>query len=263
MRQLFKAVMILLLLGTILPGITQAQSLTFACEDKQDFPTVIGNTDKVLDEKPGMGVEAIKLLEKKLDIEITIKRLPWKRCLRELEKGNIDGLFTASYKDKRKKYGRYPEKNGKVDPSRRFTSASYAFYKLTGSKLDFTGKNYKIFTGKVGGPLGYSIIDDLKKKGLQMEESSSTEIDFKKLLSNRLQAVAALELTGDYYLTMNKNFSKKIVKMEPLIVEKPYYFIVSHQLYETNHELAEKIFDSIAEIRENPDFKKKLADYLK
>ncbi len=95
-----------------------------------------------------------------------------------------------------------------------------------------------------------------------MEESASTEIDFKKLIAARLQAVAALELTGDYYLTNNNSFSEKIERMNPLIVEKPYYFMVSHQLYAKDPGLAEKIFDAITEIREDPNFKKKLADYL-
>ncbi len=261
MKVFCKFVMLFLLIG-IFTGIAQAKTLTFVCEDKQDFPTIMGNGNTVLDEKPGMGVEAIRMLEKKVGITVIIKRIPWKRCLNELEKGKADGLFTASYKEKRKQFGIYPEKNGQVDPSKRFTASSYAFYKLKSTTLNFAGKDYSTFTGKVGGPLGYSIVDDLKKKGLQMEESASTEIDFKKLVATRLQAVAALELTGDYYLTTNNSFSAKIEKMNPLIVEKPYYFMVSHQFYAKDPGLAEKIFDAIVEIREDPNYKKKLAAYL-
>lgn len=258
----FSKTALLFLIVGIFTGSAYAQTLTFVCEDKQDFPTVMGNSKVILDEKPGMGVEAIRLLEKKIGMTIEIKRVPWKRCLNELEKGKADGLFTASYKDKRKQFGKYPEKDGQVDPSKRFTASSYAFYKLKDTALDFSAKDYAIFTDKIGGPLGYSIVDDLKKKGLNMEESQSTEVDFKKLLAGRLQAVAALELTGDYYLSANKNFSEKIEKMSPLIVEKPYYFMVSHQFYEKDPALAEKIFNAIAEIREDPEYKKKLADYL-
>ncbi|MEA1969983.1 MAG: transporter substrate-binding domain-containing protein [Thermodesulfobacteriota bacterium] len=263
MKKFCKAVIIILIIGIGFAGIANAQTLTFACENKQDFPTIMGNTQNIEAEKPGIGVEAIRMLEQKLGIKIEIKRLPWKRCLYEMDKGKVDGVFTASYKDKRKQFGRYPEKDGKVDPSRRFTSASYAFYKLKSADLDFSNKDYGIFTGKIGGPLGYSIIDDLKKQGLTMDESPSTENDLKKLVAGRLQAVAALEMTGDFYLMANKGFEEKIEKMSPLIVEKPYYFMVSHQLYKKDAALAEKIFDTIAQIREDPNFKKKLADYLK
>ena len=88
-------------------------------------------------------------------------------------------------------------------------------------------------------------------------------MNFKKLIARRVQVVAALEQTGDFYLTKNEDFTKKIEKMSPLIVEKPYYFMISHQLYNNDNKLAEKIWDTIAEIRDDPDFKKRIGNYLK
>lgn len=243
-------------------GVTaNARDLTIACENKQDFPTVMGNSTKVLPKNPGMGIEAIYRLEKRLNIKINIKRLPWKRCLAEMERGHVDGLFTASYKEKRKKYGRYPEVNGKVDPSRRFTSASYALYRLKGSDVQYDGKNFHV-KGKVGAPLGYSIVDDLKKKGLTVDESPNTMNDFKKMIKGRIKAVAALEMTADYYLMVNQKLNEKIEKILPLIVEKPYYFMLSHQLYKEDKAFAEKFWDTLADIRRDPTFQKLLKNYF-
>jgi len=238
-----------------------ARDLTVVCENKQDFPTVMGNSSQVLKTKPGMGIEAVYRLEKKLNIKIKIKRLPWKRCLAEMQKGHVDGVFTASYKEKRKKFGRYPEINGKVDISRRFTSSSYALYRLKGSDVQFDGKNFSV-KGKVGAPLGYSIVDDLKKKGLVVDESPNTLNDFKKMLKGRIAAVAALEMTGDYYLMINQDLNEKIEKVSPLIVEKPYFFMLSHQFYKENKDLAEKIWDTIADIRRDSEFQKLLKNYF-
>ncbi|MBU3915967.1 transporter substrate-binding domain-containing protein [bacterium] len=239
-----------------------ALDLTIACENKADFPSITGNSDEVLKEKPGMSVEAVRLLEKKLNIKITIERLPWKRCLYELEQGKVDGVFTASFKEERKQFGRFPEKNGQVDVSRRFTSASYALYRLKGTAVSFDGTDFHNITGNVGAPSGYSIVDDLKKKGLSIDEGPSTEKDLMKLVAGRLQGVAALEMTGDFYLSTRKELGQKIEKVLPLIVMKPYYFMLSHQLYKRDPQLAEKIFDTLAEIREDPDFKKGLEKYL-
>ena len=238
-----------------------ARDLTFACENKQDFPTVMGNSTNVLKEKPGMGIEAVYQIANRLNIKINIKRLPWKRCLAEMQKGHVDGLFTASYKEKRKQFGRYPEMNGKVDLSRRFTSSSYALYRIKGSDVQYDGKNFHI-KGIVGAPLGYSIVDDLKKKGLVVDESPNTLNDFKKMIKGRIKAVAALEMTADYYLMVNQDLNEKIEKVLPLLVEKPYYFMLSHQLYKENKALAEKIWDTIADIRRDPDFQKLLKDYF-
>ncbi|MBF0450908.1 MAG: transporter substrate-binding domain-containing protein [Candidatus Magnetomorum sp.] len=259
-KSIFNCIL-LSLIGWILVSNAAAMELTIACENKQDFPTVMGNSTDILTTNPGMGVEAVYQLEKRLNLKITIKRLPWKRCLAEMKKGNVQGVFTASFKEERKDFGRYPEIDGKVDPSRRFTSASYALYRMKGSDVQFDGKKFDI-KGKVGAPSGYSIVDDLKKRGLDVDEGPSTENDFKKMMKGRIHAVAALEMTGDYYLMVNQDMNQTIEKVDPLIVEKPYYFMISYQFYESNKELAEKIWTTIAEIRMDPDFQKQLKNYF-
>jgi len=252
---------VLFIAGLAIVSESIAADLTFACENKQDFPTVMGNSTDIPKEKPGLGIEAVYELEKRLNIKINLKRLPWKRCLAEMKKGNVQGIFTASYKEKRKEFGKYPEVDGKVDPSRRFTSASYALYRMKGSDVKFDGNKFDI-KGKIGAPSGYSIVDDLKKRGLDVDEGPSTENDFKKMMKGRIKAVAALEMTGDYYLMINDEMNQKIEKVEPLIVEKPYYFMLSYQFYDSNKELAEKIWNTIADIRRDPDFQKLLKHYF-
>jgi polar amino acid transport system substrate-binding protein len=247
--------------GLIIVSNSIAMDLTLACENKQDFPTVMGNSNDVLKTNPGMGIEAVYELQKRLNLKITLKRMPWKRCLAEMQKGHVHGIFTASFKEKRKKFGKYPEIDGKVDPSRRFTSASYALYRMKGSDVHFDGKKFDI-KGKIGAPSGYSIVDDLKKRGLEVDEGPSTVNDFKKMMKGRIKAVAALEMTGDYYLMVNQEMNQKIEKVEPLIIEKPYYFMLSYQLYESNQALAEKIWDTIGEIRRDPEFQKLLKNYF-
>jgi len=261
LKNILSCILILFVCVLTVPKV-HAMQLTFACENKQDFPTVMGNSKDVLETNPGMGIEAVWLLAKKLNIEIEIKRMPWKRCLSEMEKGNVDGVFTASFKEKRKQYGLYPEKDGNVDPSRRFTSASYALYRLKGTNVNYDGNNFLNIKGKVGAPRGYSIADDLRKKGLTIDEGPSTEKDFIKMIKGRLDAVAALEMTGDYYILSNDDFQKKIEKILPLIVEKPYYYMISHQFYNKNKDFAEKIWDTIAEIRKDSEFQKRLKNYL-
>jgi len=262
-KLLLKKCLLLIVVSLMLTGFLFARDLICVCESNSDFPTIMGNSTELEKVNPGLGVEAVRLIEEKIGVKIIIKRMPWKRCLQELKDGKADILFTASYKEGRKINGRYPEKNGIVDPTRRYSSSSYAFYKLKSSNLDFTGKNYSVFTKRIGAPRGYSIVDDLKSQGLMIDESPSTLTDFKKLVANRIEAVAALEMTGDYFLLSNPDLSEQIEKMNPLITEKPYYFMISHQFYNENTDLSEKIWDTIAEIREDKTFIKKLENYLK
>ena len=108
-----------------------------------------------------------------------------------------------------------------------------------------------------------SAIDDLKNKGLNVDESPSTKQDFQKLIMGRLQGVAALTHIADFLLEGNNFFSKRIEKTQPLLITKPYYVMISHQFYNNNPELAEKIFDTYAKIRTSGEYKTILKKYYK
>jgi len=240
----------------------QVKEITFVCEDQQDFPNVIDSGDQIRSKNPGTAVDVIRLLEKRLNLKINIKRVPWKRALEvELKNGSVDGLFTASYNPAREEFGVYPKKDGKIDESRRYSSTTYNFYKLKGTKIDWDGKELKNFKGSIDAPRGYSIVDDLKKKGLTVEESPSTVTSFKKLQAGRVQLVAALEYSGDNLIETSPEFKGKIEKVQNPIVTKPYYFIFSHQFVKNHPELAEKIWNNLKEIREK-ELNKIMAKYL-
>ena len=223
-------------------------------EDKAQPPYYLGATEKVPTKNPGVAVEMVKMLEKKVPgIKVKFSRAPWKRCLKNLESGKADGIFSGSFKEKRKKFGRYPNKGGKVDPSRRLATHSYTLYKLKGSKVGWNGKKFSnLGNGKIGAPAGYSIVGDLKKKwGVKnVEESPSTVTDFKKLLKKRVAAVAAQTVTGDATMGSRKEF-KKIVRIDKPLVTKPYYLLISHQFAGKHPKLAEKIWNAIRDIRKN------------
>ena len=258
-----KRLLLSVLLLIAAPQAYSIETIIFTAEDVPLFPNLMGKGPKTLSTNPGMAVEAIRLLEKKLNIKIVIKRKPWKRALTDLESNKTQGVFLSSYKEKRKKFGQYPEKNGKVDPSRRFTASSYALYKLKGSTVNFDGTNFTGITGKVGAPMGYSIVDDLRKKGLKVDEGKNSLLDFKKLSLGRLSAVAAQVSHGDFYLSENSDLNSKIERVKTLITTKPYYFMLSHQFIAKNPALAEKIFDTLASIREDAAFKSRLKVYNK
>lgn len=260
MFNLFLLMFIVLNIG-ILYG--QTKELVFYCEDQEDYPNVIGAGDQIKATEPGVAIEVIQLLEKKLNLKIQIKRGPWKRILEvDLKNGTANGVFTASYKPEREEFGVYPKKDGKIDESRRYSSITYSFYKLKKTSIAWDGNNFQNFTGSIDAPRGYSIVEDLRKKGYNVEESPSTSMGFKKLMAGRVSLVAALESSGDHLLSKDKEALANIQKIEPPIVSKPYYFMLSKQFVAQNPELAEKIWSTLKEIREK-DMKKISAKYFK
>jgi polar amino acid transport system substrate-binding protein len=163
------------------------------------------------------------------------------------------------------KIGAYPMKNGEIDSSRRITTISYFLYKNKSTPIQWDDDSKKILhlKGKVCAPLGYSIVNNLKNWGIPVIEKTRCYDCFALVsLKNPLvSCVATLEFDGDSYLHMDDNRIKNIEKVNPPLIRKPYYLMLSHQFVRIHPALAEKIWDTIAIIREN-EFNKIMEKYL-
>jgi len=124
-----------------------ATELTIAYEDKEQPPYYMGNSQDVLTANPGVAVEMIKMLEKKIpDLKVKFVRYPWKRCLAGLGKNSVDGIFNSSYKEDRLDVGWYPTVDkthkGQPDTKRRLCTMTYSLYALKGVNIGWDGKKF-------------------------------------------------------------------------------------------------------------------------
>jgi polar amino acid transport system substrate-binding protein len=239
----------LLCLLLVLSGIVGAEPtvLRFAYEDKELFPFFAGDSAEV-PAKPGVTVEMVQRLTSRIPaMKVELQRMPWKRCLLKLEKGEVDAVV-ASFTSDRLAYGLYPMKDGQTNPALRIGSTSYALYKRKDAALEWDGKSLKGLVLAMGAPSGYSIVEELRAMGLTVEESGSTGADLQKLQMGRLGAVAAVETVADFYLTQSR--FGEITKMEPAFAPKHYYLLLSHQFFSQSPALADKVWQAIGGIRE-------------
>lgn len=229
----------------------QTPVLHLACEDKLDFPHVLGDGQEIAATRPGVSIEFIQMLGEELGVRIVIKRLPWKRALElELKDGTIDGLFPISYTKEREVFGVLPMKDAKPDESRRMFESSYFFYKLKASPLAWDGKHLKNLNGPIGAPRGYSIVGDLRQMGYEVQESDDVRKDMKRLSMGWLAVLAGLEPAQDYLLNTNPELGKDIMKVHPALSTKHYYLMLSHSFVEKDPQLAQRIWDKCRELRE-------------
>lgn len=256
-------IFLLAFLPLIVFGQSKPTEVIFVCEDKENFPDLMGNGSEILAQNPGISVEVLKKLEPMVNIKITFKRLPWKRCLEvELKNGTADGAFLASYKQEREELGMYPMINGKPDTDKRVTTTSYVFYRLKGSKIDWDGKILLNFEGLIGAPAGYSIVGDLTGMGYKVIESDNSIKGLKQLSDNKLALFSTLDVQGDSILKNDKDLSAKLEKIKIPFAAKPYYLMLSKQFVAKNPELSAKIWDSIKILREK-EYPKIEARYFK
>ena len=224
--------------------------LRVAYDTDIQFPYYLGQSSEIPQDKPGAIVELVRLLEGKVaGLKVSLVRYPWKRCLLKLKEGNVDSLFNSSFKEERQEFGRYPTKNGQVDSRRRITTISYYFYKTNNSTFSWNGKQVSNPQALIGAPLGFSIMDDLKKMNLKVVQTHATLSNLQKLSRGMISAVALQEVTADYYLNNFDQF-KNLLKVKPPIKTKPYYLMISHQFSQQHPQLSEKIWDAIEELRQ-------------
>ena len=229
-------------------GMASADEMRFCIENKQQPPLIIGNSDQLDSEAQGITVEITRQAARQVGLTPSFIRAPWKRCLLLLREGKVDAVFNGSFKWERLVYGVYPMRNGNADPDRRITEISYSLYRRRGDAVTWDGQNFSGLDGKVSAPLGYSIVGELRKQGLEVEESNSTELILQKLSLGRVSAVAAQTITADAVLTSGR--FPEIEKVSPPLVNKPYYVLISHHFMQDRRETALEFWRVVAGLRD-------------
>lgn len=258
-RKVFVFVLSLFLLNTYAFA-SSLDELVVATENKHAHPWYLGEKSTFDKNKPGTAVELLLILGKKLNLKIKFQRFPFKRALLTLKHGGADMLMVASYKVNREGFGRFPMKNGKVDPSRSFDNYGYTFYKRVDSNVDWDGEQFTNVNAPIATGIGYSIINELQNKGVEVKEVNSIRQALKMLALKRVDGVAAFDHSKSYYIK-DPNLKDKITSVKELLTNKYYYYMLSHKLVKKHPELAEKIWDTVAEIKQTEEFQKIIEKY--
>lgn len=229
-------------------------TVKFCHEDVDVYPWV-------LKDRPGLNIAHLKALEQKLGVKIETLPLPWKRCQEDMREGKVDGIFAASFKTERLEMGVYPMAGDKPDAARAMMYDGYSLYRLKGGAVQWDGKKLTS-TGNIGAQPGYSIVDQLKQLGAKVDEGAKTADDnLKKVLLGRLEAVALQTLEGDNSLSTNPEFSAKLEKVSPPLVDKPFFLMLSKQFVAKYGDFSKDIWKTLAEVRESADYKAKMSSF--
>lgn len=144
---------------------------TFAYEDREGYPSFMGNGTDIPTQRPGTYIDLLRLVAERVPIELKLERYPWERCKAFLKSNRVDAI-NSSFKESRSRIGVFPVlPNGEVDTQRRITSDSYRLYTLKDSELFYDPhRNNFVNLGKgISAPLGYSIVSELQAKGIPIQ----------------------------------------------------------------------------------------------
>ncbi len=201
--------------------------------------------------------DLIKLQEiaNKHNIDLILKPLPWKRALLLLEKGKIDGVINASYKNNRAIYAHYPMNDGKTDSSKRLNDGdSYYIYKNRDSSLVWDGKKFINPDGAIGVMENYAVIEDLKKhNNITIKEFNENVEIIRSVVRKKLSAYAGSSLAVDNLLREYPILSQQILRESIPIRKKEYFVIFSKITFLKKQAEMEKIWNGLKPYNQKKD----------
>lgn len=198
---------------------------------------------------PGPAIELVELAATQIGCKIVWQRKPLKRIIRELEYNAIDATLALSYSKERTAFSVYPMKGGVPDAGLALWSLSYDFYVRQGSTLKWDGKQFNRKPQSVGANAGYSVVADLNKLGLTVEEAPGDMNNLGKLVHERIEAYAGQSLFVDK-LREQPEF-QGIEKLLPSLVRKDYFLVFSNGFYAASGDTANKLWKLIPDIKKS------------
>jgi polar amino acid transport system substrate-binding protein len=226
--------------------------------DVHDNPPLICGSGSAIDPiKPGLTIEMLRMAGERAHVAIDLSRTPWERGLYLIETGQADAIFASSYVEDRLRYGVYPMKDGQPDTRRKLFNQSYRLYIRAGSGVGWDGKALTNLHAPVGATPGYAVIPVLRAMGVAVEEETSHIANLRKLIAGHLDAYAELDTHIRPLLRSNPEFAG-ITELSPPVLTKPYYLMFSKVSYAKSPEVAERIWDAIAEVNDSTAYQELL-----
>lgn len=202
----------------------------------------------------GLNVVLLDRVAATLGIHIEYQRLPWKRCLDKLKANQVDGAFGASFKPERLAYGVYPG-GASPDAAKRLNLDRYILVCRRDSGVHWDGKVLGGLRGAVGTQLGYSVADDLRQRGIAVDEGAPGANELMhKLLAGHVAAAAMLEGEARTLITEFPEVARTVQVLPHALVEKPYYLLLSHAFMKAQAKRADAIWNTIEKVRESKDY---------
>ncbi len=197
----------------------------------------------------GLHIDIMSKAIKELGYNVTIEPMAWKRCLKYAEIGKVDAVISASYKDSRAKYMHYPpDSKSKKVSDWRLTQVKYVVIGLKDSFYEFNG-NLKTLPSPIFAPFGYSIVEDLKKAGLEIKTAKNSIATFNRLLLNKTGVVVTIpEIVK--VLNKQERFKNKFKISKKSIKSKSYFMPISKKSLLTKDDRI-RIWNKIKQVRNN------------
>ncbi|MBF0225249.1 MAG: amino acid ABC transporter substrate-binding protein [Desulfobacterales bacterium] len=208
----------------------------------------------------GVDIDLVSAILDTAGLQYEFKKMPWKRLINDVENGNVDIGMGASITPDREKFALFTEwyrTEGWSLFMRAEDISKYDFKSL--EDIEKTGIKLGIVRGYFYGDNIMKLIESLKAKD-KIEEVAVTDLNYKKMIKNRIDAFFEDSFVGP--LTIRKNNFTGQIKVHPIDLGKDNVYIMLSKKT-INDELYQKINEALKKIKESGKHAEILNNYLK
>ncbi len=246
---------LLIILFISVPGSLAAVELKICTDNNYWYPYTYMEHEKSL----GMHVDMVRQALKNTGHKAIFTPLPWKRCLKEMEKGQYNAVVSASYKPDRAEYLIYPPDAQVGKESKwRIMQVSYAVVTHINNKYQFTG-DLNTLPEPVRAPFAYSIAEDMRSAGINVKTDYNIIECVKKLLRSQNGVVIMPPRNAE--ILNNKGIGNYKLNIHKIPIKSKSYFIAFSKVNPLfSQEEIRKIWNEILRLREDNVYMQKLFD---
>lgn len=227
------------------PVLHAEASILRVCYEDISNPPLYYSSRATRPEKPGITVELLQAASKDLGLNLQFQQMPWKRCIKALEKNLVDAAFDFSYKPAREDYAVYPYHDGELDLDRYLHELSYYLFTLKDSKLRWDGTAFNDKQARLVAVAGYSIVEDLRLQGYTVVEGANQRSNLAMLLKGRADGVAHFASTTNAIIQQQPDLYRRVLHHNIPLKSKLYYLVFGKEYYANNKASAEKMWDRL------------------
>jgi len=241
----------MLILG-ISTGLASAETIQICTDRSNWYPFTFRDKGN----PAGIHIDIATKALVKLGYQPVFTPMAWKECIDKTGIGTYDALVSGSYKAKRAQSLVYPPDAATAVKSKwRIMQVEYVLVTSVTNSYKYNG-DVKTLPIPVRAPLGYSIVDDLRAKGLKVI-TNDTKRNLKSI--DRLQQGCVI--------TPPENANRLIKELEledrlkihaKPVRSKSYFMLFSKKAKNFSQAEIEKIWDEIAKFRDDEQFMKQL-----
>jgi polar amino acid transport system substrate-binding protein len=202
----------------------------------------------------GTDVDVIREAFSRMGIPVKIEMYPWSRCLKMVQSGEAEGIFTLSKNPKREKFLIYPEEV--------INYSENVFFYNKKKPFEFDGTVESLKGRLIGTTRNYNYRDDFMKSNLfKRDDADSDMAGIRKIANGRDDLFICDKLVGSSLAKKEGLLSKISYIKTPLSKKK--MFLAFRKNNPKNIQLAKNFEKAIKSMKKDGTYKKILDRYLK